>query len=141
MQFLVPQFIDIEPKVIGPITVRQFIIILVAGIILVFCYKLADFTLFILEGLIILAIVFLFGWFRPGGQMFHYFLLNFIQSTFRKPVLRVWNKEMMKEQEKEELKLPAKEEISSELIRKKLIISKLSDLSLTVDTGGAYREE
>ncbi|KKS92044.1 MAG: hypothetical protein UV69_C0039G0006, partial [Parcubacteria group bacterium GW2011_GWE2_43_12] len=30
-QFVVPQFIDVEDKIIGPITVRQFIIIMVGG--------------------------------------------------------------------------------------------------------------
>lgn len=141
MQFLVPQFIEIEPKVIGPITVRQFIILLVAAIFLVFCYKLADFSLFIFESLIVLLLVYLFGWFKPGGQMFHYFILNFIQSTVRKPSLRVWHKEIIKEKEIKELKQLPKEEIIPELIRKRLISSKLSELSLIVDTGGAYREE
>ncbi|TSC96181.1 MAG: Uncharacterized protein Athens101410_111 [Parcubacteria group bacterium Athens1014_10] len=141
MQFLVPQFIEIEPKIIGPITARQFIIMLAGGIILVISYKLADFSLFVTEGLMVIFFVYLFGWFKPGGQMFHYFLLNFIQSVFRKPALRIWGKETIKEKEKEEIKLSIKEDIPAELIRKKLISSKLSELSLIVDTGGAYREE
>lgn len=30
-QFLVPQFIDVENKIIGPLTVRQFVIFLIAA--------------------------------------------------------------------------------------------------------------
>lgn len=141
-QFTVPQFIEIEPKIIGPITARQFLIILVGGIIMVFSYKLADFTLFIFETLIILLLIYVFGWFKPGGQMFHYFILNFIQSTFRKPSLRIWHKEMIRIKEIKELKsVNEKELIAPELIRKSLIASKLSELSLIVDTGGVYKGE
>ena len=35
-QFTVPQFIDVEPKIIGPITTRQFLIFLAAGLMLLF---------------------------------------------------------------------------------------------------------
>jgi len=31
-RFMVPQYIETEPKILGPITIRQFVIILVAGI-------------------------------------------------------------------------------------------------------------
>lgn len=141
MQFLVPQFIEVEPKIIGPITIRQFIIMLTGALILFFAYSLADLTLFIVEALIVLGLIYVFGWFKPGGQVFHYFLLNFLQSTFRKPQLRVWGKETIKEKEIKEIKKEIKQEIAPELIRKKLICSKLSDLSLVIDTGGVYREK
>ena len=141
MRFLVPQFIEMEPKIIGSVTVRQFIILLVAGIFVAVSWRLADLALFAIESLIVFALVYLFGWFKPGGQMFHYFLLNFIQSTVRKPCLRIWGKEIIKEKQGKEIKPPTKKEIAPELVRKKLISSKLSDLSLVVDTGGAYKGE
>ena len=46
-KFIVPQFIDVESKIIGPITTRQFLIML-AGLILGFAaYKLSDLGSFI----------------------------------------------------------------------------------------------
>ena len=47
-QFTVPQFIDVEDQILGPITVRQFVIVLADGIFLAISYKLADLTLFII---------------------------------------------------------------------------------------------
>jgi adenosylhomocysteinase len=46
-QFTVPQFIDVEDKIFGPITTRQFLILLATGLILFIAFKLADIALFI----------------------------------------------------------------------------------------------
>jgi len=46
-QFVVPQFIDVEDKIFGPVTTRQFVILLIAGLIIFIAFKLADITLFI----------------------------------------------------------------------------------------------
>lgn len=42
LQFTVPQFIDVEDKIIGTITVRQFIILLVAAILIAVSYRVLD---------------------------------------------------------------------------------------------------
>ena len=44
-KFVVPQFIENEARVFGPITVRQFLIILFAGFLIFVAYKLSDFAL------------------------------------------------------------------------------------------------
>lgn len=140
-QYVVPQFIEVEAKVFGPITARQFIICIIGGGFIFLAYKLADFTLFILEGLIIFIITGFFAFVKINGRPFHYFLLNLIQ-TFQRPSLRVWQKEV----KSQKLKVKSKEEKKGEEVeekvksRKQLSPSRLSDLSLVVDTGGAYRE-
>ncbi len=46
-QYVVPQFITVEDKILGPITVRQFLILLVdTGLMFIF-YKIFDFSLFL----------------------------------------------------------------------------------------------
>ena len=47
-QFTVPQFIDVEDKILGPITVRQFLLLVVGGLIIFAEFKLSDMALFIL---------------------------------------------------------------------------------------------
>lgn len=138
-QFLVPQFIEVEPKIIGPITARQFIICLIGAGFLFLAYKLADFSLFVLLAFIIIIITFLFAFIPINGRPFHYFLLNLIQ-TFKKPSLRIWYKE--KEKEKELKQIEKKKEIIQVVEpKKRLPSSRLTELSLIVDTGGSYREE
>ena len=142
-QFLVPQFLDVEPKVIGPITVRQFIIMMVAVLIMVIEYKLADFGLFIILGLLTLFTFATVAFVRINGRAFHYFLLSVVQ-TMRTPRLRVWNKEVSEGELRAILKRKNKEEVvetKEAYVKKPLEKTRLSELSLIVNTGGVYKGE
>src|SRR3989339_2090179 len=90
-QFVVPQFIEVEDQILGPITIRQFLILLVGGLINFLAYKFADFTLFIVTVVVIGGLSLVFAFVKVNGQTFHYFVLNLIQ-TLRRPGLRVWGK-------------------------------------------------
>lgn len=62
MQFQVPQFIEHEAKVIGPLTFRQFVYLGIAAGIAMFLYFLAPFGIFLISavalGLVALALAF-----------------------------------------------------------------------------------
>lgn len=47
MQFSVPQFVEVEDKIIGPLTLKQFLILLGGGLILFFLYTIFKNTFFI----------------------------------------------------------------------------------------------
>ncbi|OGY42131.1 MAG: hypothetical protein A2Y67_01965 [Candidatus Buchananbacteria bacterium RBG_13_39_9] len=135
-QFLVPQFIDVESKIIGSVTTRQFLIMMVVGMIDYILYKLLYFNTFIVVAVLLTGIFSIFAFVKINGMPFHYFFLNFVQ-TMRKPWIRIWTKEPL-------AALPPleKPEIRKEFIAKPpLATSKLSSLTLIVNTGGAYREE
>jgi len=139
-QFLVPQFIDVEDKIIGPITTRQFIELLFMALIDFIAYKLADFSLFLFIAIINLALFGTLAFFKVNGQPFHYFLLNLIQ-TLKKPKLRVWNKivteaELARRIKEVEVKAPPR--ITP---RRIISTSRLSELALIADTGGVYKGE
>lgn len=138
LQFTVPQFIDVEDKIIGPITVRQFLIILTGCIFMGISYKLFDFSLFLTISIIIFIISVVFGFVKVNGMPFHFFVLNFVQ-TGKRPNLRIWNNELTVVVEVEENEHPAKEKF---IPPPKLISSsRLTELALIVDTKGAYRGE
>lgn len=139
-RFIVPQFIDAEDRIWGPITVRQFIIVLVGALFEFLSYKLADFSLFLLETIIIAVLVGLFAFYKVNGMPFHIFAVNFIETTFKKPRTRVWHKEYVKIQE---FKSKDEDKLKNEIIPKKAPVSskKLSELSLIIDTGGIYKGE
>ncbi|MEK7097981.1 MAG: PrgI family protein, partial [Patescibacteria group bacterium] len=96
-QFVVPQFIDVEDKIFGPVTTRQFVILLVAGLVLFVAYKLADLSLFIFFLATIGGSALILAFVKINGQSFHYFLLNLFQ-TLRRPSRRVWYKMNTKEE-------------------------------------------
>lgn len=136
-QFIVPQFIDVEDKIIGPITTRQFIILLVGALIIGISYKIFDFSLFIMVGLIILAITGTFAFLRINGRPFHYFVLNLFQ-TFKRPKLRIWYFIARELDYKIEKLSSATPNLAPE---KRYTASRLAELSLIVDTRGAYQGE
>ena len=47
MRFQVPQFVDIEDKIIGPFTLRQFLIYIAAVMVLIPVYTMSDLSLFL----------------------------------------------------------------------------------------------
>jgi len=138
-QFVVPQFIDVEDKIFGPITVRQFLILLATGLIIFISFKLADFTLFVVITLFVGLIAILFAFVRINGQDFHYVILNIIQ-TLRHPALRIWRKDYSDKElnyfRKEEI-----EEVAEKEIIKVARPEHIRDLALIVNTGGFYRPE
>lgn len=136
-QFVVPQFIDVEDKIFGPITTRQFLILLGAGLLIFLAYKLADFTLFVTMLVLVGGLALIFAFVKINGQNFHYFLLNIIQ-TLRRPSLRVWRKAYGKK-ELDWLRRPDAPAAPPEIQRARVSGEHIRDLSLVVNTGGYYR--
>ena len=139
-QFVVPQFIDVEDKIIGPITVRQFILLLIGGGIIFVSYKLSDFALFIFEFVIISTITFTFAFIRINGRPIHYLLLNFFQTS-RRPKLRIWQKKFLESELKAFTKTKKVELPPRIRTKNKVRATRLAELSLIVDTGGVYQGE
>ena len=141
--FTVPQFIDVEDKIIGPITTRQFIICLVGLGFLVPAWKLLDLPWFIILGLLDFIIVGAFAFVKINGRPFHYFILNIIQ-TFKKPKLRVWNhknplKDLLSAEEMAAEETPLA--VKTAPAKARPASSRLKELSLIVDTKGVYKGE
>lgn len=136
-QFTIPQFIDVEDKVIGPITARQFIIMLGGFMLIAIFYKLVDFSLFLFLSIITMIFVSAFAFGKINGRPFHFFVLNLIQ-TLKKPNLRVWSRVNIS---------LADDDLDSRNIlqntppasKKHYTNSRLAELSLIVDTSGAFK--
>ncbi|HYE60341.1 MAG TPA: PrgI family protein [Candidatus Kapabacteria bacterium] len=139
-QFVVPQFIEVEDKIFGPITTRQFLILLVVGLLIFVIFRLADFKLFLLLSLPLGGLALLFAFYKVNGQTFHYFLLNVIQ-TLRKPGIRIWRKEYSKEELNYLRKLGMETPMPVEEKKDAAKREHIRDLSLIVNTGGFYRGE
>ncbi|MBI5729273.1 MAG: PrgI family protein [Candidatus Magasanikbacteria bacterium] len=139
-QFTVPQFIDVEDKIFGPITTRQFVILLVAGLVVFVAFKLADTALFIFLLALIGGFALVLAFVKINGQSFHYFILNIFQ-TLRRPSRRIWRKAYSKSELLEFIKegpVPPPEEKTP---MKTAPATRIRDLSLQVNTGGYYKGE
>ena len=150
-QITVPQFIENEDKILGPITVRQFGILFIGGVLIFIAYKLFDFALFVFVALLILIVSGTLAFFKVNGRPVHYFLFN-IGETMQRPSLRVWRRDVdrstiaaVKAEQNEYIKLIKEEKddyAEGTLARKpRASEQRLSEVALIVDTGGAYRPE
>lgn len=139
-QFTVPQFIDVEDKIIGPVTTRQFIIMLAVGLISFVLYKLLAFIPFVISAVVLLGVGATVAFVKINGQPFHFFLLNLLQ-TWRSPNLQIWDKELTQTQLKEYIKARGAPPKIEKPRKESLTTSRLSEISLTVDTGGVYEPE
>lgn len=134
-----PQFIDVEDKIIGPITTRQFAIGVIAMLLVFAAYKLADTALFIIQAVLILGLYALIAFIKINGQPFYQFALSIVRSVVRSQ-LRVWSKQVIIPQAA--YKQPGREEEAMPQAPKTRPRSQaLSELTLLVDTGGRYRPE
>ncbi len=122
MQFAVPQFTDVEDKLIGPLTLKQFLMLVATGAVVMFFYSLfklnAVFFLFALPS-VLLGLGLTFGKFN-GRTLVAYAgpMLSFAAS----PKVMVYRREGVSvslSKKKEETKIePIVEDISQNRLRK-----------------------
>lgn len=140
-QFVVPQFLDVEAKIIGPITARQFIIMLATLLLEFLVYRIFLNILFVVViGVPILCIGMAFAFAKVNGQPFHYIAINILQ-TLRRPARRVWDKSLSDADLRVYLKKEEPVVAVKRPYKKPLEQSRLSELTLVVNTGGVYRSE
>lgn len=139
-QFVVPQFIDVEDKIIGPITTRQFLIILGTALILFVMYKILRFLYFILTGLPVAGVAATFAFARVNGAPFHLFFLNILQTS-RRPKTRIWYKDTTDAEMRALLAAPPVAPPKLEPIKEAVSTSRLQELTLVANTGGVYNPE
>jgi hypothetical protein len=139
-QFVVPQFIEAEDRIIGPVTTRQFLIMLVTMLTLAVFYKLLPFLYFVLVGIVLLVGAIILAFMKINGMPFHFFLLNLVQ-TMQKARVRVWDKTPTDADLRRYSKKVEKEEVEELQTKRRYKTSHLRELTLVVDTGGVYRPE
>lgn len=137
-QFQVPQFITVEDKVVGPLTLKQALF-LGAGIgIIILGYILLPkmFALLLAAPVALLSIALAF-W-KIDGVPFYIVLKNAVFYVMR-PKLYVWKKEKSESTKQSAKKMAQKEEVEVKKVPR-ISESKLSDLAWSLDIKSHKRE-
>lgn len=95
MQFQVPQFIDHEPKIIGPFTFTQFIYIGSAGVASFFLYFILPISLFFIVAIILGAAGFGLAFVKVAGKSLPSLLLDFFNFSIA-PKTYIWKRGRVK---------------------------------------------
>lgn len=143
MEYKVPQDIDIEDKVIGPMSLRQFIIILIGvGLITFFYFTFQGFLriFFYLFGMLTAGVVFVLAFAKYGDQSSEIFALSAIK-TLTSPRKRIWKKEDVVAKEVAPVVAPKEEPKPREKKNLEEIRDDLSRLAEVVDSGYSALEQ
>lgn len=93
MQFQVPQNIDLEDKIVGPLTLKQFLYLLVGGMLDYAWYTFFDTSLFILMMIPTTLFALAMAFARVQDQPFPKFLGSLIIFVIR-PKILIWGKSL-----------------------------------------------
>lgn len=127
-QFTVPQFIEVEDKIFGPLTLKQFIYLLGGGAAVFIIYVFAGMLGVIFLGLPIAGFAAALAFYKVNNQPFIKIAANAL-SHYAGSKLYVWQKREIKKQP-----LAAKPEIEKpKLELPKITESKLKDLAWSLD--------
>lgn len=91
MLFNVPQYIDIEDKVAGPLTARQLLWMIGMGATLLVLWNIFDPAAFFVSAIPTVLIFVAFAFIRPYGQSMIGFFKNAVLFVVR-PKIYVWNR-------------------------------------------------
>jgi hypothetical protein len=140
MQYTIPQFVEVEDKVIGPLTTKQFLYLVAGGVFLVIAWSFADVGLFVILVILTAIAVIPFAFVKINGRSFEIFLSAIIKF-YTRPKLRLWIKDVkalhahVSDIAKRAKKFPSGQ--THEVGEKRFNRSKIRELSHILDMGGA----
>jgi len=129
MYFQTPQFIEVEDKIFGPLTLKQFLYLLGGGAVIFLLYTFLPFFLFVLFVIPVGALSVALAFYKMHGQPF----IKTVEKTIRYitgPKIYVWKKT------EKHIKKTAPKKVNkrqNELVIPKLMQGKLSNLAKTIN--------
>ncbi len=91
MQFQVPQYLDVKDKIIGPLTLKQFIILLIGGAVIFILFEILKTPVFILVAIPVSLVTVLVAFYKMNHQSFGQIILNLF-GFITKPNVYAWKK-------------------------------------------------
>ena len=129
MRYQVPQFIEVEDKIFGPLTFKQFVYIVGGGGMAFVFYKFLNFFIAIPFVAASLGLGFALAFYKVNGKPF----INVMESAFKYSLgnkLYLWHKTDKKTEAKTAILTPTE---NASVFVPKLSDSKLKDLTWSLD--------
>lgn len=136
MLFSVPQFIDVEDKIAGPLTAKQLLWMIGAGAVMFVLYTMLSKGLFIVLAVPVGIFFSLSAFYKPQGQSFIVFVINFFFFLFR-PKLYVWKRIS----QKKSAKVAAKKQAPPKNKKRPMTSEELAQLARVLDSEGQERSK
>ena len=129
MQYGVPQFINVEDKIVGPFTGKQTICLIIGGGLLMLFFSIFDFMFFAVAALFIIPATLAFAFWKPKGISVSRLILNGVNFKVSNH-LYVWRREP----DVRTFKLSQKIKPSEEAVEKDTSRNRIRELAWLLDT-------
>lgn len=129
MLFNIPQFIEKEDKIVGPLTAKQLGWLAGGGTVLLVLWNVLDKATFYIAAIFVSAIAGALAFYHPNGQP----LISFIFSSFSfmsRPKVYLWKRMP----EKETRKKATHKKIDMIKVRKEVNSAKIEEISKLLDS-------
>lgn len=141
MQYSVPQFIDVQDKIIGPLTGTQFLYILGGvGTLFVFWTISPSIQVFLIPAVPTLGLFAALAFAKINGRQFSAFLWSAIQYVIR-PKIRLWRREFAVREVRTDLRSGSAAPKKEAIVGQRVTASRLRQLSHVLDNEEAAMEE
>lgn len=131
MQYAIPQFIDIEDKIVGPFTGKQTIYLMVGGGFMMLIFSFFDFIFFAFVFIIVVPITLAFAFWKPKGMTVARWIANII-GYYTSDHLYIWRREP------EGMKIEAIQKKVSKAVSKKAVSkNRIRELAWLLDTSSS----
>lgn len=127
MQYQVPQFIEIEDKIFGPLTFKQFLYIAGGAALSFIIWSFLPGIISVPLGAIVLGFFGMAAFYKVNGRPFLHFIENFVKFSTSKKIY-LWRK-----REKQPVKGEREQPVNAQIRLPKLSQSKLKDLTWGLD--------
>ena len=131
MQYSVPQFIDIEDKIVGPLTGKQTLYLMIGGGFLMLIFSFFEFGFFMVATVIVVPITLAFAFWKPKGITVARWIANII-GFYTTDHLYTWRREpermQIKRAQKKKAQTVSKENVSR---------SRIGELAWLLDTSSS----
>lgn len=134
-EFQVPQFIEEKPKIVGPLTISQFLYLAAAGGVSILGFYILTFTLWLFLSIIVVGAAFALAFVKVNGEDLPAVLLSGFSFIWR-PRRYTWQRAM----EQTTLDIADLEKIQT--LRKNISIQdKIKSLAQSITTGSILRSK
>lgn len=134
----VPQYIDVEDKVAGPLTMKQLGWMIVMGVLLFIDWSVFPKIPAIIFAIPIVLFFVALAFYKPYGQPLGSFVIFGILYFF-KPKFYIWKRTAEKIQIPQRAMQPQQTTVRKENQNKEKLLSNLGDLAKVLDSGGAEK--
>ena len=135
MLISVPQNIDVEDKIVGPLTAKQLGWVAALGVILLIMWNMTPKPVFFIVGFPLSVLFIALAFYRPYGQPLISFIIFGIMYFFR-PKVYFWKRTPQKDVSEQK-----KQVAENHLVKKQITPESLRELAVLLDSEGTSHSE